>query len=134
MKTKSSLPATALAHESLFGDDGERKEPRVGHSWIKLASALDDYLDEEVVDGQGNRLGTLACYWEDGDRRLVFCGVKVNGGEEVHVAPGDETQISERYSWVRLACPASKVVTAPIYDCEKELDAALERAVYEHYG
>jgi hypothetical protein len=112
----------------------EPDEPLPDHSLVRRAATLDDYLGEEVVDEQGKLLGTLSCYWEAADGRLVFCGIQMADQDGVRVAPGNGAQISERHSWVRVACPASKARTAPVFGCEHELDGELERAVYDHYG
>jgi len=113
-------------------DDND--EPLPHHSFVQSAAVLEDYLDEEVVDRNGKLLGTLSCYWEDGEGQLVFCGIRLNNAEEVRVVPGEDCQISERQSWVRVNYSASVVRKAPAYDCDKELDARFERAVFEHYG
>ena len=131
MKPRTKNPATAVDRSS--DQEWEPAELQPDHVRVKLASALDDYLDEEVVDNTGQSLGTLACYWEGADGRLVFCGIKKEGQDGVRVAPGDDAQLSERHSWVRIPFPAAKVNTAPRYECDQELDSAFEHAIYEHY-
>lgn len=36
------------------------------------ANVLDDFLGEEVVDRDGNPVGTLACYWEHRQRNALL--------------------------------------------------------------
>lgn len=115
-------------------DEPEDDEALPYHRFVESAAVLEDYLDAEVVDWSGKLLGTLACYWEDGDGQLVFCGVHLKSADEVRVVPGNDAQISERQSWVRVNYRASVVAKAPVYDCDKELDAEFERNVFEHYG
>jgi len=129
MKPRS--PNTAPS-ERIPVDD--REEPLPYHAFVESAAVLEDYLDEEVVDRNGKLLGTLSCYWEDGDGQLVFCGIHMNNAEEVRVVPATDVQVSERQSWVRVNYPASVVRKAPAYDCDNELDAQFERTVFEHYG
>ena len=115
-------------------DEQDSDEPSLHHVFVKTGSALEDYLDEEVVDRSGKPLGTLTCYWEDGDGLLVFCGVHVQNADDVRVVPGSDLQVSERHSWVRVNYPRSVVSKAPAYDCDEELNAEFERRVFEHYG
>jgi hypothetical protein len=100
---------------------------------IEFASVLDDFMDEEVVDKEGAAIGTLACYWQSVSGRLVFLGIKVKGREGVHVVPGHRSQVSDRHACIRLAFDAEDIASAPRLDCATELDATLERAVYEHF-
>jgi len=115
-------------------DDLESDEPLQHHAFVKSAAILEDYLDAEAVDRSGKLLGTLACYWEDGEGELVFCGVHMKNADEVRVVPGNDAQVSERHSWVRLNYPSSLVAKAPLYDCDEELNAEFERNVFTHYG
>lgn len=101
---------------------------------IELASVLDDFMDEEVLDEKGATIGTLACYWQSVSGLLVFLGVKVKGKEGVHVVPGHRSQVDDRHSCIRLGFDAEDIESAPRLDCATEVDAALERAVYEHFG
>lgn len=109
-------------------------EPSPDHVWVKRAAKLEDYLGEEVVDKSGKLIGTLECYWEDDDSLLVLCGVLMNDSDNVHVAPSERAQISERHSWVRLGFSAADIASAPIYNCDEELNEEFERNVYNHYG
>lgn len=125
---------TSAASDRLRVDSDEQNELLPEHARVKSASVLDDYMDEEVVDRKTKPVGTLSCYWEAEDGSVAFCGVKANGDNGVRVVPGLGAQVSEHYSWVRLGYAANKVLTAPTYDCDQEVDVAFERSVYEHYG
>ncbi len=124
---KSAVPAERIPIED------EEEEILPDHRFVRSASMLDDYLDEEVVDRRGRTVGTLSCYWEADDGSLAFCGIQTNGGDEVRIVPGDGAQVSERHAWVRVCFPASRISTAPVYHCEEELNPTIERTVYEHY-
>ena len=58
----------------------------------------------------------------------------MKNADDVRVVPGNDVQVSERQSWVRVPYPASIVRKAPAYDCDQELVAEFERNVFEHYG
>ena len=128
-RSQKTTPADRIPLED---QDGE--EPLPHHSFVDSGSDVEDYLDEEVVDRSGKPLGTLSCYWEDGEGLLVFCGVHMNNADEVRVVPGQDAQVSERQSWVRVGYPKSLVAKAPVYDCDEELNAEFERRVFEHYS
>jgi hypothetical protein len=130
--TPSTAPGPDLAHE--FDENAERGDPSPGHRWVEFASQLDDYLEEEVVDSNSKPIGTLSCYWEGPDRQLVFCGIKIEGEDAVRVVPGDDAQTSERYSWVQVAFPATKVRHAPAFECDQELTSAFRATIYKHFA
>jgi hypothetical protein len=109
------------------------KEYSRGRETIDLASVLEDFLDEEVVDKNGQVVGTLACYWQSVSGRLVFLGVKLKNRDSIHVILGRRSQLDERRSCIRIGFDAALIETAPCFDCSREMDAALERAVYEHF-
>jgi hypothetical protein len=98
-----------------------------------IASTLDDYLDQEVMDLTGSTIGTLSCYWE-GAGEMVFLGVKLQGQEDVRVVPGVGARVDERLSCVRVGFKASEIRTAPEFDCDKDMKASLEHAASEHFG
>jgi hypothetical protein len=98
-----------------------------------MASVLDDFIDQEVLDLSGATVGTLSCYWE-GHGGMIFLGVKMKGREDVRVVPGLNARADERLSCVRVNFRASQIRNAPEFDCDKELKASLEHAASEHFG
>ena len=100
---------------------------------IEFASLLDDYMDEEVVDKEGNPIGTLACYWQSVSGHLVFLGINVKGQKVVRVVPGHRSQVDDRHACIRLGFDLEDIESAPQFECATEVDAALERAVYKHF-
>jgi len=109
------------------------KDSLADTAMIEFASVLDDYMDEEVVDKEGDAIGTLACYWESVSGHLVFLGIKVKGQEVVHVVPGHRSQVDDRHACLRLGFELEDIESAPQFECATEVDAALERAVYKHF-
>jgi hypothetical protein len=101
---------------------------------LDFASALDDFMDEEVVDSQGTVVGTLACYWLSVSGRLLFLGIRVNGHDGIRVVPGRRSQVDDRHGCIQLGFDAEDIRSAPCLDCAGELEPTLERSVYDHFG
>jgi hypothetical protein len=113
---------------------GSGKDSLRDTAMTDFASALDDFLDEEVVDNQGAPIGTLACYWKSVSGLLIFLGIKVEGQESVRVVPGRRSQVDDRQACIRLGFEAEDIESAPHLDCDNEMDATFERSVCEHFG
>jgi hypothetical protein len=101
---------------------------------IDFASALDDFLDEEVMDQHGKVVGTLACYWQSVSGKLLFLGIKLHGHQAIRVVPGRRSQMDDQHACIKLEFAAEDIASAPHLDCEREMDAPLESAVYDHFG
>jgi hypothetical protein len=97
------------------------------------ALALDDFIDEDVVDLRGVTIGTLACYWESTSGDL-FLGIKVNGEETARVVPGVNARVDDRHSCIQVDFQAGVVQSAPLLDCDEDLKARLEVAAKSHFG
>jgi hypothetical protein len=110
------------------------KDSLTDEGMIEFASVLDDFMDEEVLDKEDTVVGTLACYWGSVSGVLVFLGIKVKGHESIRVVPGRPSQVDDRHACIRLGFDAVDIESAPCLNCATELDATLERAVYEHFG
>ncbi|MEO8428259.1 MAG: hypothetical protein ABI651_14210 [Verrucomicrobiota bacterium] len=122
------------ARESFINEDAESDEDsRTDNVIIDFASVLENFLDEEVVDKQGTTIGTLTCYWPSVTGTRVFLGVKLKGQETIRVVPGRRSQVDDRQACIRLGFDAVDIEAAPRFDCARELDATIERAVYEHF-
>lgn len=99
-----------------------------------LASVLEDFLDEEVVDRQGTAIGTLACYWQSVCGSLVFFGVRLEGQESIRAVIGRRSQVDDRRVCIRLGFDVEVIEDAPIFDPAQELDAIMERRVHEYFS
>ena len=116
-------------------DSAERsKESLTDQAMIDFVSALDDFMDEEVVDNQGTVVGTLACYWLSVSGRLVFLGEKIDGQETIRVVPGRRSQVDDRHGCIQLGFDQEDIRSAPGLDCAEELDPTREKSVHEHFG
>jgi hypothetical protein len=105
-----------------------------GQQMIDFALALDDFMDEEVMDHHGKVVGTLACYWQSVNGKLLFLGIKLNGHKGIRVVPGRRSQMDDQQACLKLGFAAQDLESAPQLDCEQEVEASLERAVYDHFG
>lgn len=98
-----------------------------------LASVLEDFLDEEVLDRRGVAIGTLACYSQSAGGPLVFLGVRLEGQENIRAVLGRRSQVDDRRSCIRLAFDAEAIEDAPCFDSGQELDATMERTVHDFF-
>ena len=131
----AGVPARVMnTRESFITEEADSGQDfQTGEAMIDLASLLEDFLDEEVVDKAGTAIGTLACYWQSINGLLVFLGVRLKGQESIRVVPGRRSQVDHRHACIRLGFDAVDIEAAPCFDCARELDAALERTVYDHF-
>jgi hypothetical protein len=104
------------------------------HAAIEVASVLDDFIDKEVVDKLDMVVGKLACYWQSRSGQLIFLGIKVKGHDGILVAPGRRSHVDEYDACIQLGFDAADIESAPHLDRGAQLDATLERAVYDHFG
>jgi hypothetical protein len=98
------------------------------------AEAFDDFLGEEVVDLNGEAVGTFACYWEHESDKPVLLGIDFETISGTHVVPAKDVQLDTRKAYVVLPFPKEKVRRAPCLECGSDLDRAFERKVFSYYG
>jgi hypothetical protein len=128
-------PNLLSQQKSFTNEEAEwSRGPVSDHAVIQLASVLDDFIDKEVVDKQDMVVGKLACYWQSRSGQLIFLGIKVKGHESILVVPGRRSQVHESDACVQLGFDAAEIESAPHLDRAAQLDATLERAVYDHFG
>src|SRR5438046_2369598 len=95
---------------------------------------FEDYLDAEVVDQGGHFVGTLICYWIDGNGRSAFLGIKSRWeANKTCVVPTTLADIDERQSCVWVMRPEEEIKAAPALDCDRALAADFEDRVYAHF-
>jgi hypothetical protein len=101
---------------------------------MKLTVDLEDFLGEEVVDRDGEPVGTFACYWHLFDGRVAVLGVFVGtDSERTRVAPARGMRVGERHSCIRLPFSRPKVENAPVLECDQDLEHDTEEEMYRHY-
>jgi hypothetical protein len=98
-------------------------------------NALEDFLGEEVVDTEGNPVGTFACYWERQQRSALLLGVDIperSGG--THIVPARGARFNERQTYVQVLFTRDSIVQAPCLECSCEMDETFEQRVWDFYG
>lgn len=102
---------------------------------IRNLNVLEDFLGEEVVDTEGNPVGTLACYWERKQRNALLLGVDILGRSgHTHIVPAQGARCNERQIYVEVPFTRDKIVQAPCLPCECEMDETLEKLIWDFYG
>jgi len=96
---------------------------------------LSRYVGYDVVDRNGNNIGTLDCIWADHTGEPAFVGVRTGWFlGKTHVVPAESVEVSEQGQRLRLPYSAEKVKSAPAYDADIDVTEAQEREVYSYYG
>jgi hypothetical protein len=97
-------------------------------------NAIEDFLGEEVVDREGDVVGTFACYWERRTRKALLLGVEVRARPgHTHIVPAQGARFNERQTYVVVAFTKKTILEAPCLDCSSEIDEALEHRVWAFY-
>src|SRR6187431_206775 len=97
---------------------------------IRNVNALEDFLGEEVVDTEGNPVGTLACYWERKQRNALLLGVDIPGKSgHTHIVPALGARCNERQIYVEVPFTRDKIVQAPCLPCDYEMDDIFEERI-----
>src|SRR3982751_4562 len=96
---------------------------------------LEQYIDHEVVDRNGNPVGTLSCLWSDHSHEPAYLGVKTGWlfGKN-HVVPAEGVEVNKQRRTIRLPYTVDKVKEAPSYDVGDEIDDTAEREVRAYYN
>lgn len=92
------------------------------------------FLGKEVVDKNGNAVGTLDCFWGPASGRAIFFGVKLRRHSAVRVVPAWHSAADEGHALIHLGFDAYTIESAPGWDCSIELDAFLQEKVNIHFG
>jgi len=104
-------------------------------AWSRFDRSLEDYLGYDVVDRNGNNIGTLECLWADHRGEPAFVGIRTGWFlGKTHVVPADSVEVSQRGHRLRLPYTEDKVKDAPAYDAETDMTDEKEREVYRYYG
>lgn len=107
---------------------------RPEHECARMESR--DYLDYEVIDVEGERLGPVTGLWLDNATgRPEFASVKTGWilGRH-HVVPIREDAIDPSNRTLRVAYRRESIRDAPSFDSDHELSPEEEQRIYDHYG
>src|SRR5437764_3927572 len=96
---------------------------------------LTQYVDHEVVDQSGNKIGKLQCLWQDGQGEPVYLGVQTGWlFGKTHVVPAERVDVNQSSQTIRLPYTEQKIKDAPCYDSSAEIDSATEREIRNYYN
>jgi uncharacterized protein (TIGR02271 family) len=94
-----------------------------------------NYIGHDVVDSNGNKVGTLECLWTDHTGQPTFLGVKTGWFlGKTHVVPAHTAKVSQQGRTIRLPYDGDRVKNAPCYDGDVQLDERAQGDVYRYYG
>src|SRR2546423_14728458 len=97
--------------------------------------SLEQYIDHNVVDQNGSKIGTLQCLWSDPRGEPAYLGVQTGWlFGKTHVVPADTAEVNPVQRTIRLPYTEQKVKDAPSYDPGVELDPATQQQVPSYYG
>ena len=98
--------------------------------------SLEQLIDYQVVDQNGDEIGSLHSLWSEPDTGAVeFLGVKTGWlfGQN-HVVPAEKAELDETESVVRLPYTAMFIKEAPAISADAEISEAEEASIYQYYG
>ncbi len=99
------------------------------------ASSYQDLIDYNVVDADGDHVGTLHALWSDHERgEIEFLGVKTGWlfGRN-HVVPAAAAQIDAEEKYVKLPFQAEFIKQAPTVDADSEISEDQEQEILRYY-
>ncbi len=98
--------------------------------------SLEQLIDYQVVDQNGDEIGSLHSLWSEPDTGAVeFLGVKTGWlfGHN-HVVPAVKAELDETENVVRLPYTAMFIKEAPSISADAEISEAEEANIYQYYG
>ena len=98
--------------------------------------SLEQLIDYQVVDQNGDEIGTLHSLWSEPDTGAVeFLGVKTGWlfGHN-HVVPAEKAELDESENVVRLPYTSLFIKEAPSMSADAEISEAEEANIYQYYG
>lgn len=97
--------------------------------------SITDWIDKPVLDRDGSKIGSMeAVYFDTSTEEPAFITVKVGliGSTRLVFVPLTDAVVSPKD--VRVAVDKKLAKDAPSIDTDGQLEAAMEPAVFEHYG
>ena len=102
---------------------------------MRTGTDFSNYIGHDVVDSNGNKIGTLECLWTDDNGDPTFLGVRTGWFiGKTHVVPANQAHVNENGRKIRLPYEADYIKSAPSYDPGVEIDDRTGREVCSYYG
>ena len=96
---------------------------------------LQQYVDHDVVDQNGKKIGKLTCLWSDPQGEPVYLGVQTGWlFGKTHVVPAENAHVNNSSKTIRLPYFLEKIKDAPCYDTTAEIDPTSEREIRSYYN
>jgi uncharacterized protein (TIGR02271 family) len=96
---------------------------------------LEQYIDHEVVDQAGNKVGKMTCLWSDPQGEPAYLGVQTSWLlGKTHVVPAQGAEVNDLTRTIRLPYEAEKIKGAPSYEPEAEIEPGTESEVRSYYN
>ncbi len=99
------------------------------------AANIREWIEHDVVDADGRKIGTLeAIYVDTGTDLPSFGTVRVGmmGRHRLAFVPLDQATVGPGY--LKVTCGKKQAKDAPSIDTDGELPATDEEAIFKHYG
>src|SRR5438105_12351018 len=101
----------------------------------EIKRSLEQYIDHDVIDQNGKKVGTLMCLWSDHTEQPAYLGVQTGWVfGKTHVVPADAAQVNPQSGTIRLPYTEQKIKDAPSYDPGAELDDTTQQQVRSFYS
>jgi len=113
----------------------EQARPATRAAWERVAVRdFGPFIDEEVVDNNGNKIGTLHSVWTDQTGHIAFLGVKTGWlfGKN-HVVPSNLAEIDRQNRRVRLPLDEDAIKEAPALDADCNISEEKQREIHDYY-
>ena len=106
-----------------------------GEKFNPTDSNLDRYLDFTVLDREGDKVGTVDAFWQDGTGQPAYVAVRTGwlGLGKAHVVPAHGADVSEATRKIRLPYTSDMIKNAPSFDSQEEIDDSAELRIGDYY-
>lgn len=90
----------------------------------------------DVVDRNGERIGTVEDIWEDASKQPAFLAIKTGwlGLGRTHIVPAQSGEVNETRHEIRLPYDKETLKNAPHFESISEFDPDTERQIFDYYG
>ena len=122
-------------NDSAMGGAATGERSSANSRSVAQSSNLQQFIDYQVVDQQGQRIGTVESFWENESGQPEFMAIATQGSsDKVHVVPADAAEVNQQRQMVRLKYDAQKVQSAPSVQKDAELNQQQQQQVRTHFG
>ena len=94
------------------------------------------YIDYDVIDRDGNKVGTVESVWLDNDQDPAYLSVRTGwlGLGRTYVVPAQSANVSESRRQIRLPYTLDQIRSAPEFDASAQLQTSDEDRIASYYS